>query len=176
MSHNGIFFYIIVPMVPILCFNLICFIRTSSSLCCGLWSDDAESTTKLRAKSVMKIFVITGICWIAEILGWLAHHLTSDASDEVRELVSKIIFAMDLINSLQGLTLFLALVSNHLTWKFSFTSSLSAVQHFIGRIRDQWTKKNQKRKYNLELDSMPNTNTTNEQFTPSFKQTSFNEC
>ena len=83
---------------------------------------------------------------------------------------------MDLINSLQGLTLFLALVSNHLTCHYSFTSTLSAIQQVFSRIRDQWNKKNQKRKYNLELDSMPNTNTANEQFAPSFKQTSFNEC
>ena len=175
MSHDGILYYMIIPMVPILCFNFICFIRTTSSLCCGLWSDDSENTTMtLRTKSVIKIFIITGISWCAEIFGWIAHHQTSNASNEVQELVSKITFGMDIINALEGLTLFLVLSSNHLTCNFG--PGLTAMLRFISRMRDRWNKKNQRRKYNLELGTLPNSNVTNEQFEPSFKQTSFNEC
>ena len=161
LSFTGVLYYIVVPMTFMQVFNLVCFIRTSVALCCGFWSKHSESTFQTRAQSVVKIFVATGICWVAESIGLLAHSL---APEESQTIIVKTTFILDLINTLQGLTLFLALLSNHLTFNNKCIDCLER--------RNQ--KRDRKRTYNLELDTLQHANRANVE--PTFKQTSFNEC
>ena len=72
LGQEGILLYLIVPTTPVLVVNLIFFLITTWNLCCGIWATSVEdqdagfkSVSKM-AGNICKIFVATGISWIAE--------------------------------------------------------------------------------------------------------------
>ena len=60
--------------------------------------------------NVCKIFLATGISWIAESISWILFYFNNE---ENQELVLDISFPLDVINSLSGVTLFLAIALDH---------------------------------------------------------------
>ena len=185
MTYNGILYYLIVPMIPVLFVTLVCFIITSTKLCCGLWStttaEDQPTTetlksVKIRIKSVVKIFIATGITWVAEIIGWCMHFFVAE-SEKDHAWIVKVTLPLDLINALQGLTLFLALVPNYSVplpyCKFRVYNPFTSCK--IQNPFTSWYRKWKDRKrqmYNLEMDAVDHHQT----HAPSFRQKSFNEC
>ena len=177
MSYHGILYYLIVPMTPVLCFNLICFIKTTIALSCGLWSaEDEEASNErtsvtLRVKSVLKIFVATGIAWVSEVVGWFLHYMAESENDQNQ--IQAMTIPLDLINALQGLTLFLALMSNYSwTWKCCKWNYNNPLRHLYRK----WNNRN-RQMYNLEMDAVNHRQLSSSQgdplsSMPFFKQTS----
>ena len=112
LGKEGTLLYLIVPSTPILLINLIFFILTIFNLCCGIWSQDEERFKNVSKMSVnvCKIFLATGISWIAESVSWILFYFNNE---ENQELVLDISFPLDVINSLSGVTLFLAIALDH---------------------------------------------------------------
>ena len=107
LGNEGILLYLIVPTTPILVINFTFFVLTTWNLCCGIWSQDDEKFKNVSkmASSIIKIFLATGISWIAEVVSWSLYYFFNN-----EELILTIAFPFDVVNALSGVTLFLAIV------------------------------------------------------------------
>ena len=78
------------------------------SLLCGVWSNNANDPvvaqqTQQKMRVVVKMFFVMGVTWIAEFISWLLSYTIGSKH------VYKIIFPFQVINSLQGLFMFLVI-------------------------------------------------------------------
>lgn len=94
----SIFAYFYGPIGLLLCANIALFVSTTHQLTCGLWKrDDAKTSTEKSAlgRVCLKLVVVMGLTWIAEILSWLVGGPHGAW------------FFTDLINALQGVFIFI---------------------------------------------------------------------
>lgn len=127
----SIFAYFYGPVGILISINIMLFISTAHQLTCGLWKrDDVKSTTEKTAlgKVCLKLVVVMGVTWIAEVLSWLIggpNHAW---------------FVTDLVNVLQGVFIFLVVGCQPQVWsacrrfccprlRQEITNTTNGVQH-----------------------------------------------
>ena len=105
LSRDGLLMFQIVPtMLPII-LNLLLVASTFWNLLFGIWSGDKDF--QLRAKSIVKIFLATGISWTAEVSSWILYHFVEEDS---KDFAMRIGLPLDLMNGLIGFNVFIAVV------------------------------------------------------------------
>ena len=71
------------------------------SMICGVWADSKgdpviKKRNRKRVRAVLKMFFVTGLTWIAELISWGLH----EAYEDPRR-VYKAVFFFNLLNALQ---------------------------------------------------------------------------
>jgi hypothetical protein len=66
-------FYFHIINLPLLLANLVMYILSSWSICCGVYGGSSviEAQSQKRIKFASKMFIIMGISWIAEIISFI---------------------------------------------------------------------------------------------------------
>ncbi|CRK90996.1 CLUMA_CG004684, isoform A [Clunio marinus] len=102
-----IFAYFFGPIGILLCVNVMLFLSTARQLTCGLWKrDDVKSTTERAAlgRVCLKLVIVMGVTWIVDVLSWAVggpHYIW---------------YFSDIVNSLQGLFIFIVVGCQPQVW------------------------------------------------------------
>ncbi|KMZ10193.1 probable G-protein coupled receptor Mth-like 1 [Drosophila simulans] len=127
----SIFAYFYGPIGLLLCANIALFVSTTHQLTCGLWKrDDVKSSSEKSAlgRVCLKLVVVMGVTWIADILSWLVGGPHG------------VWFFTDLINALQGVFIFIVVGCQPQVWtacrrifcprlRHDITNTTNGVQH-----------------------------------------------
>ncbi|XP_016931738.2 probable G-protein coupled receptor Mth-like 1 [Drosophila suzukii] len=127
----SIFAYFYGPIGLLLCANIALFVSTTHQLTCGLWKrEDVKSSSEKSAlgRVCLKLVVVMGVTWIADILSWLVGGPHGAW------------FFTDLINALQGVFIFIVVGCQPQVWtacrrifcprlRHDITNTTNGVQH-----------------------------------------------
>jgi len=122
-SSCMIFFY--TPIIIILVENLIFFLLTIVNIRRASSGTDMvnKRISRKLLKVYLKLFLVMGIFWIAEVISWFAQDKTDDS----------VWYFTDILNSLQGVFIFIVYVCKKKTWliirsKLGFANSNETTQ------------------------------------------------
>ncbi|GAB6030803.1 hypothetical protein CHUAL_007650 [Chamberlinius hualienensis] len=108
-SDKTMFYFFYLPIIIILIENVIFFALTIWHIRSASRGTDMLNTNVSRRllRVCVKLFVVMGIFWFAEVISWHFSYETDEA----------VWYVTDLINALQGLAIFLVYVCKRSTWK-----------------------------------------------------------